>query len=344
MELLERYLHEVRSYLLRRRKDDIVRELGDNILSQMEDKAEELGRPLTEAEQGEVLKQHGHPVVAAARYGRLPLQYLIGPTLFPMYWYAVQLIIGLVAAFHVMMALVMVFSTRTSLSILGETWASFWIWTATGVGVATICFGLIEYFGKGRLPFTETFEPRDLPELRKPAGPGLAGPGRANSMAEMIFGTLFIIGWLIFLHAPTPSIARLVPFHLAPVWYRFEIPMLLTVLLGVSAAYIHLFFPQFAALRATVRLAKDLLGLITFYFFLGASQFIVFQADSPSMGRPVTLGHVVVTQGQLINYAAGLVPAITLFAFLIDGMIEITRLVGRKRQTNGLTHTSNGTL
>ena len=44
MELLERYLHAVRTYLLRRRKDDIVRELGDNILSQMEDKAEELGR------------------------------------------------------------------------------------------------------------------------------------------------------------------------------------------------------------------------------------------------------------------------------------------------------------
>ena len=344
MELLERYLQAVRGYLLRRRKDDIVRELGDNILSQMEDKAEELGRPLTEAEQGEVLKQHGHPVVAAARYGRLPLQYLIGPTLFPMYWYAVQLIIGFVAAFHLMMALVMLFTTRSILNILGETWASFWVWTVTSVGVATICFGLIEYFGKGRLPFTETFDPRDLPQLRKPAGPGSAGPGRANSLAELIFGTLLIIGWLIFLHAPTPSIAGLVPFHLAPVWYRFEIPMLLTVLLGVSSAVVHLFWPQFPALRATVRLLKDLVGAITFYFFLGASQFIVFQADSPIMSRPVTLGHVVITQAQLINYAVGLVPAITLFAFLIDGMIEITRLVGRRRQANGLTHTSNGTL
>jgi len=125
MELLERYLQAVRTYLIRRRRDDIVKELGDNILSEMEDKAEELGRPLTEAEQCEVLKQHGHPLFAAARYGRLPLQYLIGPTLFPIYWYAVQLIIGFVAAFHLMIAFVMLFSTRTVFSIIGETWASF---------------------------------------------------------------------------------------------------------------------------------------------------------------------------------------------------------------------------
>ncbi len=56
MELLDRYLQAVREYLLRNRRDDIVKELGDNILSQMEDKAAELGRPLTEAEQAAILK------------------------------------------------------------------------------------------------------------------------------------------------------------------------------------------------------------------------------------------------------------------------------------------------
>ncbi len=339
MELLERYLQAVRTYLIRRRRDDIVKELGDNILSQMEDKAEELGRPLTEAEQGEVLKQHGHPVLAAARYGRLPLQYLIGPTLFPIYWYAVQLVVGFVAAFHLMIALVLLFSTRSIFSILGETWASFWVWTATAIGATTIGFGLIEYFGKGKLPFTETFEPRDLPELRKQAG-----PARANSIFELIFGALFIIGWLIFLHGPTPSIAALVPFHLAPVWYRFEVPMLVTVLLGMSAAFVHLFRPQFPALRGIVRLLNDFVGVITFYFLLGARQFIIFQADSALMNRSVTLGRFVITQAQIINYAVALAPAVTVFVFLIDGIIEVKRLVSRNRVTTPLTQHSNGIL
>src|SRR5215470_18038828 len=106
MELLERYLHAVRGYLLRRRRDDIVKELGDNILSQMEDRAAELGRPLNEIEQAAILKQHGHPLVAAARYRRLPLQQLIGPALFPLYWYMLRAALAFVAVFHVMTALV----------------------------------------------------------------------------------------------------------------------------------------------------------------------------------------------------------------------------------------------
>src|SRR6476646_7453187 len=106
MELLDRYLQAVRGYLLRNRRDDIVKELGDNILSQMEDKAAELGRPLNQSEQAAILRQHGHPLLAAARYRRLPLQQLIGPTLFPLYWYMLQAVILFVAAFHAVLGVV----------------------------------------------------------------------------------------------------------------------------------------------------------------------------------------------------------------------------------------------
>ena len=47
MNLLDRYLQAVRFFLPRRQQDDIVRELSENLLSQMEDRAEELGRPLS---------------------------------------------------------------------------------------------------------------------------------------------------------------------------------------------------------------------------------------------------------------------------------------------------------
>ena len=52
MNLLDRYLQAVRFFLPRRQQDDIVRELSENLLSQMEDRAEELGRPLTERRAG----------------------------------------------------------------------------------------------------------------------------------------------------------------------------------------------------------------------------------------------------------------------------------------------------
>ena len=47
MELLERYLQAVRFFLPKHQQDDIVRELSENLVSEMEDREEACGRPLT---------------------------------------------------------------------------------------------------------------------------------------------------------------------------------------------------------------------------------------------------------------------------------------------------------
>jgi hypothetical protein len=325
MELLERYLQAVRGYLLRRRRDDIIKELGDNILSQMEDKSAELGRPLTEGEQGEILKQHGHPVVAAARYQRMPMQHLIGPALFPLYWFALQVVMVAVVAFHFTLFLVLVAKSRTPLDALVTAWGDFWLWVVLGVGALTIAFGLIEYFGKGKIPLTNEFDPRQLPALKK------AGPPRGNSIAELVVGSLFIVGWLIFLHAPAPAFAQLLPFRLAPVWWRFEVPILLAVALGMAAAYAHLFRPEYPLLRTVLRLASDALGVASLYLFLGTNEFILINPDAiERMSALVNIGRHVMTVGQVINYAVALSPCIALIVYFGDGIVEVVRLLRRK--------------
>ena len=60
MDLLERYLQAVKFFLPRPHQDDIVRELSENRI-QIEDREEQLGRPLTEDEQADILRRHGHP-------------------------------------------------------------------------------------------------------------------------------------------------------------------------------------------------------------------------------------------------------------------------------------------
>jgi hypothetical protein len=86
----DRYLQAVRDFLPGRQQDDILRELSENIRSEMADRAGELGRPLSRAEQEAILEQIGSPIVVASRYrgdersvtfGRQ----LIGPALFPLY-------------------------------------------------------------------------------------------------------------------------------------------------------------------------------------------------------------------------------------------------------------------
>ena len=90
MNLLNRYLQEVSRYLPKARRDNITAELRANILSEMEDKEQELGRGLTENELVEMLQHHGNPMIVAGRYREhnLGLAFgvqLIGPELFPFY-------------------------------------------------------------------------------------------------------------------------------------------------------------------------------------------------------------------------------------------------------------------
>jgi hypothetical protein len=339
MELLDRYLQAVRGYLLVRRRDDIVGELGDNILSQMEDKAAELRHPLSEDEQAAILKQHGHPLVAASRYRKLPVQQLIGPALFPLYWYMLQVAVVLVAALHLVLAVVLALSRRSLLEGLVGAWGSFWLFTLVAVGGLTICFGLIEYFGGGKVPFTATFNPLELPEVKK------SSPPRGNAAAELVLGGMFLIGWPLFLHSPAPAFAREVPVRLAPVWWHFEAPILLVVALGVAAAFVALFRPQSPRLRAALRLVSDVAGIATFYFFLLTGEFVVANPDAAvKLTGPVQIGDHIFTVGQLANYSVTLTFLIVLVVFFCDGLVEATRLLRAWRQPAVVTQHSNGIL
>src|SRR6516162_5296488 len=90
MQLLDRYLNAVRFWLPREQKDDIIAELSEDLRSAIADEEETLGRPLTNDEVVELLKQRGHPILVAGGY--LPQRALIGPTLFPIYVFVLKIV------------------------------------------------------------------------------------------------------------------------------------------------------------------------------------------------------------------------------------------------------------
>ena len=117
MDLVDRYVQAVRQHLPAKQQDDIASELTEDIVSQMSDKQEELGRPLTEAEQEAILKQYGHPYVLAMRYR--PQQYLIGPSLFQFYVPALKIALALAFAVQVIIALSVGLSQNAPERLLG---------------------------------------------------------------------------------------------------------------------------------------------------------------------------------------------------------------------------------
>jgi hypothetical protein len=89
MDLIEEYLKAVAALLPRAQREDIVAELRDTILTRKEEREAGLGRPLTSDEIEALLREVGHPVVVAARYGEGP-QHVVGPMLYPYWLFAVK--------------------------------------------------------------------------------------------------------------------------------------------------------------------------------------------------------------------------------------------------------------
>lgn len=89
MTLIEQYLAAVAAQLPGEKREDIVAELRDALMERIEAREAELGRAMTEAETESLLREFGHPLTVAARYRGGP-DHLIGPELFPYWWFALK--------------------------------------------------------------------------------------------------------------------------------------------------------------------------------------------------------------------------------------------------------------
>lgn len=98
-DLIERYLAAVGRALPDRQRADIVAELRDELLSAVEARETELGRPLTREEAEALLLARGNPLALAGRYRQV--QHLIGPRMFPLWWAVLKAVLGIVAAVYV---------------------------------------------------------------------------------------------------------------------------------------------------------------------------------------------------------------------------------------------------
>lgn len=144
MSLADRYLKAVAAQLPRATRDDIIAELRDAIQTRMEDREESLGRPLSEAEQEAVLREVGHPLTVAARYGSGP-QHVVGPELYPWWMFGVKVALVAMAAITVIGLVVRVFAgDMMAGQAIGHAFANVFNGAITIVGLATLAAFIIE--------------------------------------------------------------------------------------------------------------------------------------------------------------------------------------------------------
>ena len=134
MSLIDRYIDAVRRNLPRAERDDIASELHDILPTQIEEEEALKQRPLTEDEVREILRNYGRPLGVAGRYGAH--QYLVGPSVFPSYVFAVKVVLWLFVPIAAFILIVTTLTAETNLveSILKA------VWTVLGIGLLNLAW------------------------------------------------------------------------------------------------------------------------------------------------------------------------------------------------------------
>lgn len=242
MELLERYLQAVGKHLPARRRDDIVDELRANLLERVEDREAELGRPLTVAEEAEMLKQHGHPLLVAMRY--FPRQHLIGPTVFPYYWFILKVAMGLAALVYTVTTGVMLAVGNATPPAVGAALLRLPGMEFTVAAWVTLVFAVADLGGERLLKkcnVLDGWSPRTLPAVAP------RQKGEKSPLVELLFHFFFAIYLLAvarypyLMFGPGAAYFKSAPVQLAPVVYTVYWAFVAMALVQVALQLAYLF-------------------------------------------------------------------------------------------------------
>jgi hypothetical protein len=311
--LIDRYLQNVRISLPAARREDIVRELAEDIRAQISDREEELGRPLTDAEQEGVLKQFGHPLVLATRYG--PQRHIIGPALFPVYWMTLKIALGGALAVNVAIAIALLATGSPAGHALGHLGSFPFTIAITVFGWITLVFALLDL----NLPRLLEHAWADMKGLTLPAA---ESKGRSWTLiAEIVGSTVFLIWWLAIPSSPFlifgPAAAFLAQ---APIWQQLHVPIAVIWLASLGVLWAVLLRPDWSRVRTVGRFLTDGLSLVLAAILLRTDAIV--QLAPGIEATPQMVGVV-----RFINAQARIVALIWLLAALWQIVHSIYRVV-----------------
>ena len=270
-ELLDRYVHAVKMFLPPDKMEDIGAEVRANLESQIEDQAMALGRELRREEVSAMLKQYGHPAKVALQYREQPTRGLIGPMLFPFYWFTLRAVL---AVWMTIRMIVLVFTLQGTspigtilLTLARDVLLAVMIIPA---GV-TLLFALWEY-----LEFRFRYSQRWKPEALGPV-PSCVPPRTARRMVRIGGG----IAWLTFF-----ALALYSPwffwvwggrgmFSPSETLYAMRLPLWLLAFIGISHTW--LVDTQFASgrWRQFLRIGVVVAGVALAVFLLRTGDLLI---------------------------------------------------------------------
>jgi hypothetical protein len=313
-DLIPRYLSAVERRLPKEESKDIIAELKEAIASKVESKEAQLGRPAETDDVAAVLKEFGHPVVVASRYtGR---DHLIGPQLYPWFWDAQRVGVGLVFVVGIIIAAVRALESDRTMSVIIQGIGGaieMAIWT---FGVITVVFIVMERT-RANIQIAKGWNPRTLPDdhIRKPKP-------LFDSVFALAFDAIFILWWVKVVELPNdvPGRNNSMELHFSEAWAQLHTPILVLALLVAAVHVADILHPAWSRLRAGVSILGHIGGLAVLWVLFRAGPLVSVTAAEAESQRALELAHT-------INGFVSPVLAFVGFFWAIGMGVEIWRLI-----------------
>jgi hypothetical protein len=268
--LVDRYLAAVQRRLPdEKQSKDIIAELREAIASKIEAKEAQVGRTAEADDVAAVLKDFGHPVVVASRYaGR---EYLIGPQLYPWFWPAQRMAIGVAAAFTVTIAAIGALDSARPVSAfisgLGDIWG---VMLAT-FAITTVVFVVLESTpapAKIGLGWNPKMLSQDHIRARK---------SLFESVVTLVFDVIFILWWVRWVDFPNRLPGQAEPsveLHLSEAWATVYTPILILALMSAAVHAGDIFHPAWSRLRSAVSILGHAGGVAVMWVLLNGGRLV----------------------------------------------------------------------
>ncbi|HDD61673.1 MAG: hypothetical protein DRI65_09005 [Chloroflexota bacterium] len=258
MNLLDRYIHEVGRHLPRKNRSDIQAELRSSFVDTLEDR---FGQDASEEQTSELLKEFGQPRDVAASY-HPQSQYLIGPTLYPIFRMVIWIVIAAVLGAQILAWGIGIFVDGDAFSVW-EMLASLVASVPASLGWVVITFMILQYFDAKPDLENEPWDPTMLPEIN----PG-QDTKRGELIVSLVFSTLILAlvtlfpQWVGFITFPGGN------FYPNPVILDYltliQVSLLATILMNIYL----LWKGSWTFLTRVIKLGLDAFGVVILAFLI----------------------------------------------------------------------------
>ncbi|MGH9687924.1 MAG: hypothetical protein ACRD5K_12620 [Candidatus Acidiferrales bacterium] len=324
-ELLDRYIFSVKTLLPLDKARDIAAEIQSNLESLVEDQASTLGRDLSVDELSAILKQNGHPMVAASRYRERPF-WGLSPELFRVYRFTLGTILALIFTIFAVKA-AYVFPGRSDLGSFLFQFGREVVLGGIIVTVSiTVIFAVWEYL-EFKFRFWENWNPRSLAPVPGPIPPSVRQPRRVTQMIGQVSILVFLA--LALFYPPLSWIwGGAGHFDLSPAGYAMRLPLWLMAAFAISQSWLS--YTRFASAewRRFIRLAVYLAGVALAVALVRAGDLLVPGSNWDPFRNAASLA----TLNRMIS-GTSVLACILLSVGCVHELRDLMRRLGSQRQT-----------